>query len=135
MTNTINAQNILKVADAIEGKSIPGLGFFMDYLTYSGSSAAHLDMIGTPNCGTVACIAGWASHIMGQADRPSFSGAQEFFGITEVQREELFYARNHPLTEDDGEGWVHAPLDQISGEQAVRTLRHLAATGVVDWTV
>lgn len=131
----VNAQNILKVADAIAGKSIPGLGFFMDYLTYSGSSAADLDMIGTPNCGTVACIAGWASHVMGQPDNPSFSEAQSFFGITAEQREELFYARNHPLAEDDGYGWVTAPLDEISGAQAVRTLRHLAATGEVDWTV
>lgn len=135
MTTTINAENILKVADAIEAKSLPGLGFTMDYFIYSGLGAADSDKLGVPDCGTVACIAGWANMVMGERSSPTFAAAAAFFGITEDQGEQLFYARNHPLAEEDIYGDMNAPLEMISVEEAVRTLRHLAATGVVDWTV
>lgn len=126
----VNAENILKVADAIEGKSIPGLGFHMNYLVGNEADDAEDDKLNVANCNTVACIAGWANALNANLPNATFGFARSFLGLDEAQGDQLFYASNHPDAED-GMG----PLDYIEPFRAVRTLRHLAATGEVDWTV
>lgn len=113
----MNTENILKVADAIERCSIPGLEFDMgDFFYESG-------------CGTAACIAGWAWHVEGQkthpmsqwqADSLSSEDAERFLGIDDWTAKTLFFGG--PLM-----------MSEISREMAVHCLRNLAATGKVDW--
>lgn len=125
----VNAENILKVADAIEVHAVPGLGFNMDFLYTSGQEAAGADLLGVENCGTVACIAGWAGIVI--EGKASFRIAREAFGLSESDALRLFYATNHP----DARTGEYGPLFRIQPDQAVRTLRHLAATGEVSWEV
>jgi hypothetical protein len=110
----MNVENILAVADAIEAGSIPDLGFDMH------------DYISLRHCGTTACIAGWAAIVAGGGNVPldgfmpdPHGDAQTYFGLDPHDSSSLFL----PL-----EGaFVATPA------QAVRCLRHLAATGEVDW--
>jgi len=125
----VNAQNILKVADAIEQHSIPGLGFNMDYLKTAGRWAHQVDHLGVADCGSVACIAGWASTVL--THDIGFSVAAKALGLDGETADQLFYATNHPKAHR-GE---YGPLSTIEADQAIRTLRHLASTGEVDWTV
>ena len=128
----VNAENILKVADAIEHHSIADLGFNMGTLHYD-DTVTYPDKSGH-NCGTVACIAGWTLALLGNVKTQGFTEAAGYLGINRTKdadgNSDLFFASNHP----DAFGGV-GPLQKISQEQAVRTLRHLAATGEVDWKV
>ncbi|MBO9589572.1 hypothetical protein [Devosia sp.] len=131
----MNAENILRVADAIEQHAIKDLGFNMaGYCDRTTPDAP--DHTGH-HCGTTACIAGWAIAIEHQLTgeslleeitrRPVVSdAAASFLGIDGHQASDLFFAGSHPEHSDN---WP-----AISAEAAVRTLRHLAATGEVDWT-
>lgn len=117
----MNVENILKVADAIERHSIPDLGFNMrtfgapandDYRDFSGH-----------NCGTVACIVGWTLRVL-PAFRAWFNedAVAHPFGISQSDWVEL--------TLPDGYRFSEA-----TSSQAVAVLRHLAATGKVDWSI
>jgi hypothetical protein len=136
----MNTENILAVADAIEQHTIPWLGFNM-----TGYKTTGPDMTGH-NCGTSACIAGWANairlrlsqntHIVNgwceHDEAANWLGIEAYSGFGyDSTADQLFYARNHP---DYGNG-AEACWSTIPAAQAVRTLRHLAATGNVDWTV
>ena len=61
----MNKENILKVADAIEQHSIPDLGFNMSI--WVGIGSLYEDKSGH-KCGTVGCIAGWATTVKNQVD-------------------------------------------------------------------
>ena len=115
----MNKEKVLALADMIE------------------SSRKRLEMEGFLNtCGTAACIAGFAFVAeRGQSWRKSAAEywsdwgggisipeiAQEYLELTEAQADELFYV------------WKGPPLDAITREQAVETLRYLAQTGKVNW--
>lgn len=128
-----NVENILKVADAIEKHSIADLGFNMGEVV-DQSDEWTKDLSGH-DCGTVACIAGWAISIEhGLAngrealnfylDEPfGLASAGAFLGLEPETWQTLFLGVGAP-----------ASLDAIEPDQAVRTLRSLAATGKVDWT-
>lgn len=118
----MNKANIHQVANAIEDKSIAGLGFHMNYFMSANPGAG---------CGTVACIAGWCNLINGNdINQSSFYFAQKWLDLSYEEADNLFYANQHP-------GWAtsYSVLEDITAEQAVRTLRHLAETGEIDWTV
>jgi len=137
MSKTVNAENVLKVADAIENRAIPGVGFNMDWYELNDpEKAKSYDRLNIENCGTVACIAGW-THLLFDDDsrKEPFTHAKEVLGLSYDQARQLFYADNHPDKVDDGWGSMQAPLDDITPEAAIRTLRHLAATGEVDWSI
>lgn len=121
----MNIPNILCVADAIEAGS-DTLGFNMgdwfglvfpenkDYIDHSGH-----------NCGTVACIGGWTVKLFGEiTEAVDFEGeARDLLGLDDTQGHRLFYA-----------GGIDARrFTSIQPAHAVRVLRHLAATGEVDW--
>lgn len=138
---SVNVENVLKVADAIEKHSIEWLGFNMkQFIAQAGPEE---DWTGNA-CGTVACIVGWANALGKNLSEPSvedmsdelfaadFLGIEYFSSDWEVSTSDaLFYAHAHPGYDEIGT----AIWPQISAEQAVRTLRNLAATGEVDWTV
>lgn len=126
----MNAEAILRVADAIEKGSVPDLGFNMNTFR---SRAFPLDEDPVYDksgrgCGTVACIGGWTCEVL-LGERGSMKRAANLLGIRYDQEDELFYATNYP----GGDGIV-GPLRQITQAQAVAVLRRLAATGEVDWS-
>lgn len=130
----MNVEHINQVADAIEQHTIPWLGFNMS--SYKANKYADRS---NHDCGTTACIAGWANAIrLGLTENTPdeygwcrHTGAALWLGLSENQADDLFYARNHPDYWENG----YAAWDTISADQAVRTLRHLAKTGEVDWEV
>lgn len=129
----MNKENILKVADAIEHHSIPWLGFNMASFCMT-AGGMNPDRSGH-GCGTVACIAGWGAAVSGTpketllGDFDADDVAKEFMALSNDQCNDLFYAKSHPKFSRGGL-WTYIPQDQ-----AIRTLRHLAETGEVDWTV
>ncbi len=123
----MNVQNIIRLADAIESHEIESLGFNQAaWLSFSGYD----DQSGH-NCGTVACIAGWAARIaLGRQPDPygnrheSISAiAAEWLELDETLADELFIAYGL---------WKN--LDKVTSAEAVQVLRELAATGKVNWT-
>ena len=138
----MNTTNILAVADAIEQHTIPWLGFnmgpFFSLAVEREYDAETIDQSGH-DCGTVACIAGHVAVLMRgvKVEPQSTAEAYEVFGgmlLREAadwlglaygsKAKDLFFAYS------SGRNRHNIPADQ-----AVRTLRHLAATGNVDWTV
>ena len=111
---TVNRENILKVAAAIEkaGKSRarqPRLGFKMAF--WRDDDVA--DWAGR-KCGTVMCIGGWTERLCGTDPGTDF-------GIGEKRHAELCAPP----------GWGSG--EKYTPAEAVAVLRHLAETGEVDW--
>lgn len=143
----MNVDRILAVADAIEHHTIPWLGFNMFNFMAGADTIQWSELKDHTghDCGTVACIAGWTNAIRKNLKQSStitdFNdeyGAADWLGISshenaegDSQANQLFYARNHPLYIEHGS----LMWKDITADQAVRTLRHLAVTGEVDWTV
>ncbi len=125
---TINVENILKVADAIEARAFAdALGFNMG--TFKDPANDELADTGEQHCGSVACIAGWAEAVRTNSTsfvNDGFVGERsaEWLGLDDDQTSDLFYG---VVTWDD--------FIKTTPQQAVAVLRHLAATGVVDWSV
>ena len=76
----------------------------------------------TWDCGTSACIGGWAGRLFGLSHDESFSTpVAELLGLSGEQARELFF---------------DAPIEwPITEKHAVAVLDHLLATGTVDWSV
>jgi hypothetical protein len=126
----MNKKRILEVADAIERHAIKDLGFNMStYMQTPLQRWAMPDRSGH-DCGTVGCIAGWTLALTnGVATVKEMLGgrihakAAEALGLDRLTALELFLA--------PGMGCHYG---QVTPEEAVRVLRHLAETGVVDWS-
>lgn len=126
----MNRENILKVADAIAQHSIPNLGFNMAWI-YAEANLYNPDQSGT-NCGTTACIAGWAYAVEHGGRIPDLpeeveikaaDAASKFMGLPPRKSDDLFYP------------FGHKERLAIEPSQAVAVLRHLAETGEVDWSI
>ncbi len=121
----MHVENILKVADAIEQHSIPDLGFNMN-LWFEGDGT-YADFSGH-RCGTVACIGGTAGLVIegikdcNEIDAARILGLGDGDGYDD-RAGQLFYPKSIESVD-----W-----SKITPAQAARTLRHLAATGTVDW--
>lgn len=122
----MNIGNILKVADAIEHASVPDVGFnMMGWVTEADEDTP--DRSGK-NCGTVACVAGWATIIaVGKENvsQPWVVGAA-FLGLDTEAANNLF------VPNYDTDSPRHA-MTHATAIDAVRVLRILAITGKVDW--
>lgn len=92
MNNThCNVENMMRVRAFIE--ELPGKNFNMAELCSNNNE-----------CGTVACIAGWAYileneivdvvDLMDLKDAPFVSSARQYLGLTPELAEALFYCRN-----------------------------------------
>lgn len=123
----MNTEAVLRVAEAIENGTIPGVGFNMKFWSGEGSYAQ--DRLGR-KCDCAACIGGttellfrdvWPREIDGAV------GVSSIFGISCAMAIELCYP------EQDGNS--NAAAYDATPQQAGQVLRHLAATGVVDWSV
>lgn len=85
------------------------------------------------DCGTPACIAGWASSLACPEGRPKTS-----YGRTMDAEEvaniwlDLTYQEGSDLYIASG---LNVELSRITPEQAATVLDHLAETGKVDWSV
>lgn len=124
----MNKENVLAVAAAIEGHTIPDLGFNMGNWVAKESSTRP-DRSGH-SCGTVACIAGWTKRIRTQIpvgiNEDFYWGPEaKWLGLDVDEGEELFF----------GDDWTCAHLNDVTPSEAVAVLRHLAETGEVDWSV
>lgn len=126
----MNVENILAVADAIEAacapEAKPEIGFNMSLFCGPAETAGREDRTGH-HCGTVGCIVGWANFV---AHRPratwkSEDHAAAFLGLEFAEADDLFFPSGFAI-----ETW-----GEISAEHTVAVLRHLAATGEVNWTV
>ena len=133
----MNTENLLRVADAIEKHEIDWLGFNMvDYIDESPESNGDLS---GHDCGTTACIAGWAAAISGvnikRAERFAIiEAAQDYLGLAGDVPKHV----SLPLTEDGVRLFIGRPsgvecLDAVTPDQAVRTLRYAAKHGKIDW--
>lgn len=139
----MNAENILKVADAIEKHSVVGLAFHMNYSYETDKEELESRLSLSPDqkrmgseCGAVACFIGWTNSVIptkgtevtntaAAAKKLGFEGGAPF-GSPAYS---LFYP-DTDIWDLRGNGY-----DDITPEQGVRVLRHLAATGKIDWSV
>lgn len=148
----MNVENILKVADAIEKHELEWLGFNM--ATYYDADAEHA-------CGTTACIAGWALALKAKEDGKDADKIADILFQAELDLKQRNYGMGNEdpyrgtipflaaeylgLTDTAGNPDKHSRLflgvpyrlmrDEVAADTAVKVLRHLAATGGVDWNV
>lgn len=106
----MNTENMLRVADAIEEESI-----------------AKFNMgawVGTSCCGTVACVAGFATLLEpGVRSHRSWSErGEKILGLTDSEAEELFYGGPHSLD------WLTRQKKLVPD-----AIRWMALTGEVSW--
>ncbi len=115
----MNVERIIALADLIEKQPHT-----------SRDDASGFNMVNWHHtCGTPSCIAGWAvamlrGDTLGTKKIPLGAGndAADYLGLTNRQSTDLFYPQL-----DDWEG--------ITPEDAAHTLRKLAHTGEVEWSV
>jgi hypothetical protein len=118
----MNKDRILALADLVERQ--PHSDYYAD-AGFNMETYIH-------KCGTPSCIAGWAIFTFGgrsdldcASDRDTENrDAGELLGIGEEQSYALF----QPLH-------LEIPLRKITPKQSAATLRHLAETGEVDWSI
>ena len=129
----METERILELADLIEAGQ-PNLHFNMSTWgepAWRHTATEHL-------CGTAACIAGWTVARFGKSGRatkvdhrrpvefhgPVSDTAATVLGLDVDVAEGLFM----PCLLRDG-----VSIGEVTASHAVRTLRHLAETGEVDW--
>lgn len=115
----MNTDNIRRLADIIEQQP---------HTTVSALSGFTM-LNWTHDCGTPACIAGWANYLHNSDGREqvrmeSAYRARLWLGLGEEDADELF-----GIGEDD------PGLESVTPTHAAAVLRHLADTGEVDWSV
>jgi hypothetical protein len=110
----MNTENIIALANLIE--TLPQAGF--------GSKEGFFMGNWRHDCGTPSCIAGWAVHLAGiDCSRSQVATkAADWLDLDIEDEQELF---------DPGH---HLPYEAITPQHAAKVLRHLAETGVVDWS-
>jgi hypothetical protein len=135
----MNKQRILELADLIEAGNSK-LGFNMrDWISDTSTDEA-LDLSGH-DCGTTACIGGWAIARWGKSGRckgTSVPRAQKIaryespFDVAKVLLD-LDQDTASDLMAPDYRLRGHGRLGDLTQARAVATLRHLAETGEVKW--
>jgi len=101
----------------------PDLGFNMS-AHHIRTSEFWTDQSGH-NCGTVACICGWANHLIGSQDPTDDAAAAEFLGLSEDNMLELFYPGSIRA--------LNSLVYDATPAQAVRVLEILRDEGIIDW--
>lgn len=119
-----NVENILRVADYLDDLPDPSAFSMFFFQWPSMGEAMH-------PCGTPSCIAGYACHVHGivRHGYDTMEAAQMLFGLSEENARLLF------LPEEDRDGRNFVNRFNINNTQAAQLLRHLATTGLVDWSI
>lgn len=151
---TINVANILKIRSQIlaSPQAFSMSDFIDDSEVVEAAEDAELELTGhdvvemlikEPDCGTTACIAGWAITLAHHGDPeayPVFRGMRasgyvragmDYMKLDPWTALELFYAAKR---NEDGITVAKWALDQITAAEAAETLQRLADTGEVDWS-
>ncbi|RWF44259.1 MAG: hypothetical protein EOS65_02465 [Mesorhizobium sp.] len=121
----MNIERILQLADVIE--KTPHKPIY-----YHGNSPAPLTEFNMErwHCGTIGCIAGWTVHLFGNkgasAEDDAGMKAGELLGLSLNDADNLFCP---------GSGREGPRLSEIKPAKAALILRHLAATGEVNWQI
>ena len=118
----MNSELVCRVADTIEGLEI-------------GGKVGHFDMcLYTHECGAPACVAGWTCFLAdGDALATAYGGmiherARMLLGLDEDTADSLFTPSCRQ--------WVDAPrLYKFPPDKVALVLRHLAATGTLEWPI
>lgn len=76
------------------------------------------------HCGTIGCIAGLAEVLWPQFNSKPTTELEEFLGISADIGGKLFAPK----------GWIH-DKPEFAPQHVARVIRHLIATGQVDWTI
>lgn len=79
------------------------------------------------DCGTAACICGWANVVFGEAETDDMDAARNLLGLDYEAGHDLFMPE--VWMSDDTHAWSATPAD------AAQVLTHLIETGEVDWSV
>jgi hypothetical protein len=146
----MNKERLLKLADAIENKTDPKIGFQMEnYITTVKAN------IRERHCETACCIAGFANALFDtskylqfqklQAKRrdiipygnfgeiASFGkNASNILGLASEDSNMLFYPEDYCIL-PSGEDFLE--YKDITRKDAAKVIRHLVATGKVDWAI
>jgi len=118
----MNKERILDLADIIENDRLPLVRFDINWWARREYESPH-------ECGTIACIAGYAvaaayGNRIAKHFKTDVGGeARRILGLTVDEARELF-----------SDGW-RTLKPRPTNKQAARVLRHLAATGKVDWSI
>jgi hypothetical protein len=112
----MNIERLTQLRDVLA--ALPDERFDMSTFGPESSQLLH-------NCGTVACIAGWAAAIFAEPGITDGAAARTL-NLDPDLAHDLFFADDHPLKETDG-------LEAITRSDAVKTLTHLIETGEVKW--
>lgn len=130
-TRTLNVENLTRLRDTI--LAVPDQFDMEHWARDASGNSTTRDQLLAHNCGTAACIGGWASVIFFQesADPDPVMVSEyevaEVLGIEDWQADQMFFpARRTP----DG----NCPY-QTTNVQAARVIDHLIETGEVDWEV
>jgi hypothetical protein len=113
----VNTDLLRRIADAIEAspeRFDMGQFYGQRVLGDKSLSAAKFDGFASCECGTTACVAGWAVYLAAEATTDTHYRAAELLHITRRQAWLLFYV--------DKGWWPHDP----TAAEAVTTLRALA---------
>ena len=104
-----------------------------DYNSVSFQAIALDDRI--DYCGTAGCIAGWTTLLHGEtyhAEQPMVF-ARRYLELDEEMAPYLFMPNEHEDDASDDYNAGRVIYAQINAGMAAKVLRHLAATGDVDW--
>ena len=116
--HSVNAAECLALAELIE--RVPLEEFDMSMVTHS--------------CGAPSCMAGWWAYGAKYDGADKMGAAAIALNLSRIEESDLFT----PGASSPGVDKLHdncvSPYDATSA-QAARVLRHLAATGEVDWSV
>lgn len=123
----MNVTNLTRLADLLESPEAEGhfdIGTWFSYKMPSRISGFAIRQQ-LHNCGTTACIGGWAAALGGEegtiGNAWSDKEVREWMGLPETGAYwSLCYAY---------------PTESITPKQAARVIRNLIATGSVDWSI
>jgi hypothetical protein len=133
----MNVDNILKLAEVLESDAAAAHFNMGEWFHHDGDHALPLGVTvaeAIQDCGTVACIAGWAVVAFHSAEElrdvnfDLAAIAANDLGLSSYRAMEIFTPGSAPhVVECD------LPVYHATPKQAAKLLRHLAATGEIDW--
>jgi hypothetical protein len=137
----MNIENLTKLAEVLESDEAQDHFNLRHWIHHNGEHDIDADMpVGAAikDCGTVACIAGWAA-VLANPDKPwgEFFGAKRkaalWLDLEWHVEDELFTPEVDKLIMKYGHEL--ADVYEVSAKGAAKVVRHLIETGTVDWRV